>query len=113
MHQILDQLLEASSERDMQRPFEEFSGEVEENASAALEGLSGGLFDATAMVALPREVSTPSSDNEHAGVAPPKAFGADAPRRSSASFRTPTPSVDSLEHCVPQLTKSGVPADGP
>jgi hypothetical protein len=51
MHQILDQLLEASSERDMQRPFEEFSGEVEENASAALEGLPGGLFDAIAMVA--------------------------------------------------------------
>nr|WP_259204557.1 transposase [Salinibacter ruber] len=53
MHQILDQLLEASSQSDMQRRFEEVSGEIEENAPAALEVLEGGLFDATAVLALP------------------------------------------------------------
>jgi len=53
MHQILDQLLEASSQRDMQRRFEEFSGEIEEKAPAALEVLTGGLFDATAVLVLP------------------------------------------------------------
>lgn len=53
MHQILDQLLEASSQRDMQRRFEEVSGEIEEKAPAALEVLEGGLFDATAVLALP------------------------------------------------------------
>jgi len=53
MHQILDQLLEASSQSDMQRRFKEVSGEIEENAPAALEVLEGGLFDATAVLALP------------------------------------------------------------
>jgi transposase-like protein len=53
MHQILDQLLEASSQSDMQRRFEEVSGEIEEKAPAALEVLTGGLFDATAVLALP------------------------------------------------------------
>jgi len=53
MHQILDQLLEASSQSDMQRRFEDVSGEIEENAPAALEVLEGGLFDATAVLALP------------------------------------------------------------
>ncbi|MCS4103362.1 IS256 family transposase [Salinibacter ruber] len=53
MHQILDQLLEASSQKDMQRRFEEVSGEIEENAPAALEVLEGGLVDATAVLALP------------------------------------------------------------
>ena len=53
MHQILDQLLEASSQSDMQRRFEEVAGEIEEKAPAALEVLTGGLFDATAVLALP------------------------------------------------------------
>ena len=53
MHQILDQLLAASSQRDMQRRFEEVSGEIEEKAPAALEVLTSGLFDATAVLALP------------------------------------------------------------
>jgi transposase-like protein len=59
MHQILDQLLEVgdlrspASQRDMQRRFEEVSGEIEEKAPAALEVLEGGLFDATAVLALP------------------------------------------------------------
>jgi len=53
MHQILDQLLEASSQRDMQRRFEDISGEIKEKAPGALEVLTGGLFDATAVLALP------------------------------------------------------------
>jgi transposase-like protein len=53
MHQILDQLLEASSQSDMQQRFEAVSEEIEENAPAALEVLTGGLFDATAVLALP------------------------------------------------------------
>ena len=53
MHQMLDQLLEASSQSDMQRRFEDISGEIEEKAPAALEVLTGGLFDATAVLALP------------------------------------------------------------
>jgi transposase-like protein len=53
MHQLLDQLLEASSESDMQRRFEAVSEEIEEKAPAALEVLENGLFDATAVLALP------------------------------------------------------------
>ncbi|MCS3651112.1 transposase-like protein [Salinibacter ruber] len=53
MHQVLDQLLEASSQRDAQRRLDEVRGELEENASAALEVLEGGLVDATAVLALP------------------------------------------------------------
>jgi transposase-like protein len=53
MHQILDQLLEASSQSDMQRRFEDISGEIEKKAPAALEVLENGLFDATAVLALP------------------------------------------------------------
>jgi transposase-like protein len=53
MYQMLDQLLEASSQSDMQRRFEDVSGEIEENAPAALEVLEDGLFDATAVLALP------------------------------------------------------------
>jgi putative transposase len=53
MHQVLDQLLEASSQRDAQRRLDEVRGELEENASAALEVLDNGLVDATAVLALP------------------------------------------------------------
>jgi transposase-like protein len=53
MHQVLDQLLEASSQRDAQRRLDEVRGELEENASAALEVLESGLVDATAVLALP------------------------------------------------------------
>ncbi len=53
MHQILDQLLEASSQSDMQRRFQEVSGEIEEKAPAALGVLEDGLFDATAVLSLP------------------------------------------------------------
>ncbi|MCS4162595.1 hypothetical protein GGP94_003040 [Salinibacter ruber] len=53
IHQITGQLLEASLQRDMQRRFEDVSGEIEEKAPAALEVLTGGLFDATAVLSLP------------------------------------------------------------
>jgi len=53
MHQLLDQLLKASSQSDMQRRFEEVSGEIEKKAPDALKVLEGGLFDATAVLALP------------------------------------------------------------
>ena len=59
MHQILDQLLEVgdlrspASQSDMQRRFEELSREVEQKAPAALEVPEAGLFDATAVLALP------------------------------------------------------------
>ncbi|MCS4034550.1 transposase-like protein [Salinibacter ruber] len=53
MHQILDQLLEASSQSDMQRRFEDISEEIEEKAPAALGVLEDGLFDATAVLSLP------------------------------------------------------------
>jgi transposase-like protein len=53
MHPITGQLLEASSQSDMQRRFEDISGEIEEKAPAALEVLEDGLFDATAVLALP------------------------------------------------------------
>jgi transposase-like protein len=53
MHQVLDQLLEASSQKDAQRRLDEVRGELEENASAALEVLDNGLVDATAVLALP------------------------------------------------------------
>jgi transposase-like protein len=55
MHQVLDQLLEASSQKDTQRRLDEVSGELEENASAALEGLENGLVDATAVLTLPEK----------------------------------------------------------
>ena len=59
MHQILDQLLEVGdlrspvSQSDMQRRFEDISGEIEEKAPTALEVLEDGLVDATAVLALP------------------------------------------------------------
>ncbi|WP_423816161.1 transposase [Salinibacter ruber] len=86
MHQITGQLLEASSRRDMHRRFEEVSGEIEENAPAALEALTSGLFDATAAEALPgkyrRRLRTTKRD---ASVSSKKSAGE---RNRSASSRT-------------------------
>jgi len=53
MHEVLDQLLEASSQRDAQRRLDEVRDELEKKASAALEVLENGLVDATAVLALP------------------------------------------------------------
>jgi transposase-like protein len=53
MHQILDQLLEASSQREAQRRLGHLREEIQEQASGALEVLEDGLVDATAVLALP------------------------------------------------------------
>jgi transposase-like protein len=53
MHQLLDQILEAPSQKDAQSRFEGVASEVEENAPGALEVLESGLLDATAVLALP------------------------------------------------------------
>ena len=53
MHQILDQLLEAPSQKEAQSRFEEIADELEKRAEAALEVLEEGLIDATAVLALP------------------------------------------------------------
>jgi transposase-like protein len=53
MHQILDQLLEASSQREAQRRLGHLREEIQEQASGALEVLEDGLMDATAVLALP------------------------------------------------------------
>jgi transposase-like protein len=86
MHQITGQLLEASSQSDMQRQFEEVSGEIEKKVLGALEVLDDGLFDATAVLALPgkyrRRLRT--TKRGASGSSKKSAGG----RRSSASFRT-------------------------
>jgi len=53
MHQLLDQILEAPSQKEAQSRFEAVAPEIEEEASDALEVLEAGLFDATAILALP------------------------------------------------------------
>jgi transposase-like protein len=53
MHQVLDQILEAPSQKEAQSRFEEVAGELEKRAEAALEVLEEGLIDATAVLALP------------------------------------------------------------
>lgn len=44
-------MLEAPSKEDVQRQLDEVAGSIEENASAALEALTGSLRDATAVLA--------------------------------------------------------------
>ena len=53
MHQILDQLLEAPSQKEAQSRFEEVASEIEEKAPGARRVLEDGLMDATAVLALP------------------------------------------------------------
>jgi len=53
MNQLLDQILEADSQKQAQRRLEEHAAELEEQAPTALEILDRGLFDATAVLALP------------------------------------------------------------
>ena len=53
MHQVLDQLLEAPSQKEAQSRFNEAASELEEKAPAAYEILEEGLVDATAVLALP------------------------------------------------------------
>jgi len=67
MHQILDQLLEASSQRDMHRRFEEVSGEITEKAPAALEVLEEGTLRRHCRSGPARQVSASVTDNRHCG----------------------------------------------
>lgn len=53
MHDLLDQILEADSQQAAQERLEEVSLELDEKAPVALEVLEDGLFDATAVLALP------------------------------------------------------------
>ena len=53
MNQLLDQILEADSQKQAQRQLEEHAAELEERAPTALEVLERGFFDATAVLALP------------------------------------------------------------
>ena len=53
MHQALDQILEAPSQEEAQARFEAVAPEIEEKAPGARKVLEDGLFDATAVLALP------------------------------------------------------------
>ncbi|MCS3650382.1 transposase [Salinibacter ruber] len=52
IHQLLDQLLEGSSQSEIQRRLEDISREIEEKAPDAIGVLEDGLFHATAVRAL-------------------------------------------------------------
>jgi len=53
MHELLDQILEADSQKQAQQRLEKSAQDLKEEAPAALEVLEDGLFDATAVLALP------------------------------------------------------------
>ena len=53
MHELLDQILEADSQQQAQQRLEEHTDALKQEAPAALEVLEDGLFDATAVLALP------------------------------------------------------------
>jgi len=55
MHELLDQILEADSQRQAQQRLEQNAQDLKEQAPAALEVLKDGLFDATAVLALPEK----------------------------------------------------------
>jgi transposase-like protein len=55
MHELLDQILEADSQQQAQKRLEQSAEELEEKAPAALEVLEEGLFEATAVLALPEK----------------------------------------------------------
>jgi transposase-like protein len=55
MHDLLDRVLEASSQMQAQARLEEASDELGEKAPAAFETLEEGLLDATAVLALPEK----------------------------------------------------------
>lgn len=55
MHQLLDQILEADSQQEASRRLEEVSSELEDEAEDALAVLEEGIFEATAVLALPEK----------------------------------------------------------
>jgi transposase-like protein len=55
MHELLDQILEADSQQQAQQRLEQNAQDLKEKAPAALDVLEEGLFDATAVLALPEK----------------------------------------------------------
>jgi len=55
MHELLDEILEADSQRQAQQRLEQNAQDLKEEAPTALEVLENGLFDATAVLALPEK----------------------------------------------------------
>jgi transposase-like protein len=53
MHELLDQILESSSQASARERLEAVTSELKDKAPAALEVLEDGFFDATAVLALP------------------------------------------------------------
>jgi len=53
MHELLDQILQADSQKQAQQRLEKSAQDLKEEAPAALEVLEDGLFEATAVLALP------------------------------------------------------------
>ena len=53
MHDVLDQILEAGSQQQAQQQLEKHTDALKQEAPAALEVLEDGIFDATAVLALP------------------------------------------------------------
>ncbi len=55
MHEPLDQILEADSQQAVRQRLEEVSPELSEKAPTALEVLKEGIFDTTAVLAIPEK----------------------------------------------------------
>jgi putative transposase len=55
MHELLDQILKADSQQEASGRLEEVSGELKNEAEDALNVLEEGIFDATAVLALPEK----------------------------------------------------------
>jgi len=55
MHQVLDQVLEASSQEEARARLDDLREQLEEEASSALKTLEDGFHDATAVLALPEK----------------------------------------------------------
>ena len=55
MHEALDQILEASSQKEARTQLDDLKERLEEKASSALETLEDGFYEATAVLALPEK----------------------------------------------------------
>jgi len=55
MHEVLDQILEASSQKEARTQLDDLRERLEERASSALETLEDGFYEATAVLALPEK----------------------------------------------------------
>ncbi len=55
MHEVLDQILEASSQKEARTRLDDLRERLEEKAPSALETLEDGLYETTAVLALPEK----------------------------------------------------------